>query len=232
MCLTSLAGSGCSNWTLYPVALARSRQPASHQTPANPVESPCKPIGAFFSNRVQLRPQPVGWKLFAAIVGAQVKVVGQPAEIVAVGLPYPGQASGCRGSCRSAQSTPDRPSASPGGRPDGGGSTAVGPPPLPSGAVRDPGPIHHRSGGVAPLALFVTVMFGAGAPTSSQDNVAWQHGLRQTRANADALVRSAGCNESAGTADIRNGQTRGKFVGVVGLPGQALPEQVKLCSIQ
>jgi len=35
-----------------------------------------------------------------------------------------------------------------------------------------------------------------------------------------------------GTADIRNGQTRGKFVGVVGLPGQALPEQVKLCSIQ
>jgi hypothetical protein len=35
-----------------------------------------------------------------------------------------------------------------------------------------------------------------------------------------------------GTADIRNGQTRGKFVSVVGLPGQELPEQVKLCSIQ
>lgn len=35
-----------------------------------------------------------------------------------------------------------------------------------------------------------------------------------------------------GTADIRNGQTRGKFVGVVGLLGQELPEQVKLCSIQ
>ena len=35
-----------------------------------------------------------------------------------------------------------------------------------------------------------------------------------------------------GTAHIRYGQPRGEFVGMVGLPGQALPEQLKLRSIR
>ena len=34
-----------------------------------------------------------------------------------------------------------------------------------------------------------------------------------------------------GTAHVRNGQAGGEFVGMVGLPGQALPEQLKLGSL-
>ena len=34
-----------------------------------------------------------------------------------------------------------------------------------------------------------------------------------------------------GTAHVRDGQARGEFVGMVGLPGQALPKQLKLCSV-
>lgn len=42
-------------------------------------------------------PQPVGWKLLAAIVGAQVEIVGQPAQIVGVGLPYLDKPVGVQG---------------------------------------------------------------------------------------------------------------------------------------
>ena len=46
-----------------------------------------RPLARFLEQRA-ITPQPVGGKLFAAIVGAQIEVIRQPAQIVGVGLPY------------------------------------------------------------------------------------------------------------------------------------------------